>query len=90
MSKRLIGILGIVIFLLCFVVIAYACVDVSSSSSYNSYSSSNSTSSSYSTSKCEYKYADGSKCGAKCSSGKTLCDKHMKELTDIYNSFTGN
>lgn len=54
--------------------------------------SSTKTSSSYSTSanKCEYKYPDGSKCGAKCSSGKTLCDKHMKELTDIYNSFVGD
>ena len=87
MSERTKVIFGIVSILICFVLIAYACSETSSSSSY---SSSKSTSSSYSTSKCEYKYPDGSKCGAKCSSGKTLCDKHMKELTDIYNSFTGN
>lgn len=61
-----------------------------SSGKSNSYSSSkNSGSYSSSSSKgCQFVYSNGSKCGASCSSGKTLCNKHMKELTDIYNSLT--
>ncbi len=38
---------------------------------------------------CKYEYSNGSVCGAKCSSGKTLCDKHFDELYSIYQNFVG-
>lgn len=61
----------------------------SSGSSSNSYSGKSSSSYGSSTSKgCQYVYPNGSKCGSYCSNGKTLCSKHMKELTEIYNNLT--
>ncbi|MCI8285695.1 MAG: hypothetical protein HFE90_10640 [Firmicutes bacterium] len=60
-----------------------------SSGKSNSYGSKRSGSYGSSSSKgCQFVYSNGSTCGAPCSSGKTLCNKHMKELTEIYNSLT--
>lgn len=57
--------------------------------SVNTYSrSSNDSTRKTSTSKsgCQYKYNDGSICGATTKNGSTLCDKHFKELDDTYKS----
>lgn len=39
---------------------------------------------------CEYKKSNGEICGAKVGSHAPLCDKHFKELDDVYNSLLGN
>lgn len=52
--------------------------------------SSSSGSSSYSSGGCQYKYLDGSICGAKTDSYDSLCDRHFNELNETYHSFVGN
>ena len=40
---------------------------------------------------CQYKYMDGSVCGAPTrDKNSNFCEKHFNELTDAYNSFVGN
>lgn len=38
---------------------------------------------------CQYKYSNGSVCGAKTNKYDDLCDKHFEELYDIYDSLLG-
>ena len=66
-----------------------SCLTGASSSSKSSSSSGSSSKSNSSSGGCKYTYSNGSTCGAKCSSGMTLCDKHFNELNAIFESFGG-
>jgi len=67
-----------------------SCLTASSTkSSSNTTKPSSSSNSNKSSSGCKYEYSNGSVCGAKCSSGRTLCDKHFNELNAIYQSLIG-